>query len=27
MDKNDISLEQLIKTPYNEILQAYEIED
>lgn len=27
MDKNDISLEDLMKVPYNEILQAYEIEE
>lgn len=27
MDKTDISLEELIKTPYNNILQEYEIED
>ena len=27
MEKNDISLEALVKVPYNEILQAYEIED
>ena len=26
MSKKDISLEELIKTPYNNILQEYEIE-
>lgn len=27
MSKNDVTLEELIKTPYNEIMQEYEIED
>lgn len=27
MEKNDITLEQLLKTPYNNILQEYEIEE